>query len=49
MKWAGNVTAYRVLVRKLDGKIHLGNLGVDGRIILNEYLRTRMRSWAGLM
>jgi hypothetical protein len=41
MRWAGHVAriwerrgAYRVLVGKPEGKDHLGDLDVDGRIIL---------------
>jgi len=41
IKWAGHVArvgnrrgVFRVLVRKPEGKSHLGDPGVDGRIIL---------------
>jgi hypothetical protein len=41
MRWAGHVAcvgdrkgAYRVLMGKPEGKNHLGDPGVDGRIIL---------------
>jgi len=41
MRWAGHAaqsgerrTVYRVLVGQSDGKDHLGDPGVDGRIIL---------------
>ena len=45
IKWAGQVAlmgekrdrkaAYRILVKKLDGKNHFGNPVFDGRLILN--------------
>ena len=48
MKWAGHVTrmgkgrgVYRVWVGKLEGKNHLGDPGVDGRIILRWIFRKR--------
>ena len=41
MRWVGHVArmgesigAYRVLVGKCEGKNHLGDPGIDGRIIL---------------
>jgi len=41
MRWVGNVAhmgerggVYKVLVGKPEGKIHLGDPGIDGRIIL---------------
>jgi len=46
MRWAGNVArmgerrgVYRVLVGKPEGKNHLGDPGVDGRIILRWFFR----------
>jgi hypothetical protein len=40
MRWAGyvahireEISAYRVLIRKFEGKRPLGNLGIDGRTI----------------
>ena len=46
MRWAGHVARMgerrglcRVLVRKPDGKNHLGDPGVDGRIILRWIFR----------
>jgi hypothetical protein len=35
--------AYRVLVGKHEGKIHLEDPGVDGRIILNRILKKEDR------
>jgi len=45
IKWAGQVVrmgdrryrkaAYRILLKKLEGKNHFGNLVLDGRLILN--------------
>jgi len=50
VRWAGHVVcmgerrcAYRVLVGKPEGKNHLGDQGVDGRIIL----RWIFRKWEG--
>jgi hypothetical protein len=34
--------AYRILVGRPQGKRSLGRLGVDGRIILNSILKSRM-------
>jgi len=46
MKWAGHIARigerrgiYRVLVRKPEGRYHLGDPGVDGRIILRWIFR----------
>ena len=46
MRWAGHVArmgerrvVYRVLVGKSEGKNHLGDPGVDGRIILRWIFR----------
>jgi len=46
MKWAGHVArmgerrgVYRVLMRKPEGKNHLGDPDVDGRIILRRIFR----------
>ena len=46
MRWAGHVARmgerrgmYRVFVGKLEGKNHLGDPGVDGRIILRWIFR----------
>ena len=46
MKWLGHVVCmgeitgvYRDLVGKPEGKKHLGDLGVNGRIILKKYLQ----------
>jgi len=41
--------AYRVLVGKLEGRNHWGDLGVDGRIILERISRRwDVRIWTGL-
>ena len=47
MRWAGHVTrigkrrgVYRVLVGKPEGKSHLEDTGIDGRIILRWIFRT---------
>jgi len=41
---------YRVLVGKREGKNHLGELGVDGRIILSWIFRKRdVGVWTGLI
>ena len=56
MKWAGHVArmgeergAYRVLVGKPEGKRPLGNLGVDGWIILELISRRGdVGMWTGL-
>ena len=41
---------YRVLVRKPEGKNHLEDQGVDGRIILRWIFRKwNVRVWAGSM
>ena len=56
MRWVGHVArmgeergAYRVLVGKQEGKIHWGDLGVDGWIILG-WISTRwdVGMWTGL-
>jgi len=46
MRWVGHVAGmgerrgiYKVLVGKLDGRDHLGDPGVDGRIILRWIFR----------
>jgi len=46
MRWAGHVACmeekrglYRVLMRKLEGKNHLEDPGVDGRVILRWIFR----------
>ena len=46
MRWAGHVArmgkkrgVYRILVGKTEGKRHLGDPGVDGRIILRWIFR----------
>ena len=39
---------YRVLVGKLEGKDHLGDPGVDGRIILNWMFRKWSMDWIEL-
>ena len=46
MRWAGHVApmgerrgVYRVLVGKPEGKNHLGDPGVDGKIILRRIFR----------
>jgi hypothetical protein len=55
MRWAGHVAhmgkrrvAYRVLVGKPEGKDHLGDPGLDGRIILNGPSRSGMWAQTGL-
>ena len=56
MRWAGHVArmgeervVYRVLVGKPEGRNHLGDLGVDGRIILGWiFRRWDVCIWTGL-
>jgi len=56
MRWAGHVACmgeerrvYRVLVGKLEGKNHWGDLGVDGWIILGRISRRwDVGIWTGL-
>jgi hypothetical protein len=55
MRWTGYVArlgegrgVYRVLVRKLEGKRQLGDLGLDGRIILICIFRKWDVDWTGL-
>jgi len=56
MRWAGHVARvgeerglYRVLVGKPEGKNHWGDLGVDGRIILERISRRwNVDIWTGL-
>jgi hypothetical protein len=39
---------YKILVRKCEGKVHLENLVVDGKMILKRILRRNgLREWAG--
>jgi len=53
VRWAGHVTricsirnAYKILVRKTEGRIHFGDISVDRRIIkLN--LKMGMKPWTG--
>ena len=41
---------YRVLIRKPEGKCHLKDTGVDGRIILKWIFRKwDVRAWTGSM
>jgi len=55
MRWAGHVAlmgdgrgVYRVLVGKPEGKIHLGDPGVDGKIILRwMYRKWDVGEWTG--
>jgi len=55
MRWAGHVArrgarrgVYRVLVGNPEGKSHLGDKGVDGRIILRWIFRKwDVGVWAG--
>jgi len=55
MRWVGHVArmgerrgVYRVLVGKPEGKNHLGDPGVDGRIILRCIFRKLdVREWTG--
>ena len=55
MRWAGNVAhtgerrgVCKVQVGKLEGKNHLEDPGVDGRIILRWIFRKRdVRTWTG--
>jgi hypothetical protein len=57
MKWVGVVAylgesrgLYRVLVGKPEGKSHLEDTGVDGRIILRWIFRMwDIRAWSGSM
>jgi hypothetical protein len=46
MRWAGHVAdtgdirnAYKILVRKPEGKIHSEDLSIDGRILLKQIFR----------
>ena len=56
MRWAGHVArmgeergVYRVLVGKPKGRIHWGDLGVDGCIILGRISRRwNVGIWTGL-
>ena len=45
--WQGK-GVYRVLVGKSEGKNHLQDLGLDGRIILNWIFRKWGRDWINL-
>ena len=55
MRWAGHVASmgewrgiYRVLVGKSEGKSHLGDPGIDGRIILRYIFRKwHVGAWTG--
>jgi hypothetical protein len=57
MKWVAHVAdmgdrrgAYRVLVRKPEGKRPLGNLSVDWRLILTHILKKSLGcAWTGLI
>jgi len=57
MRWAGHVArveerrcVYRVLVGKPEGKNHLADPGVDGRIILRWLFRKwGLGAWTGLI
>ena len=56
MRWTGYVArmgekigTYRVLVGKPEGKRHLEDPGVDGRIILKGSARSGMEVWTGLI
>jgi hypothetical protein len=43
-------SANRVLVEKPDGKNHLGDIGIDGRIILKLFLgKVDGGAWTGLI
>jgi len=57
MRWMGHVAyrgerrgAYRILVRKPEGKNHLEDPGVDGKIILRRIFRKwDVGAWTGLI
>jgi hypothetical protein len=55
MRWAGHVShmgekrdAYRILVGRPEGRHHLGDPGVDGRIILKWMFKKWDGAWSGL-
>jgi len=57
MRWAGNFApmgerrgAYRILMGKTEGKSHLKDLGIDGKIILKQIFRECYgRIWTALI
>jgi len=57
MRWVGHVacrverrSVYRVLVRKPEGKNHLEDPGIDGKIILRWIIRKwDVGAWTGLI
>jgi hypothetical protein len=48
-KYGGERSADGTSVGKTQGKRHLEDLGVDGKVILKCFLRNGMRAWNGLM
>jgi hypothetical protein len=49
MRWVGRRGIYRVLVGKPEGKSHLENTGIDGRIIFRWIFRKwDVEAWTGL-
>jgi hypothetical protein len=55
MRWAGHIArlgekrrAYRILVGRPEGRSHLRDPGVDGRIILKWIFKKWGEAWTGL-
>jgi hypothetical protein len=56
MRWVGHVASrgerritYRILVCRPEGREHLEDLGIDGRIILKRILNKWYVAWTGLI